>query len=176
MANIKVSVQLKPLQLVHYKLPQWEVIDSSKQHFSKIYQNSWVRIASLMTASCSMEGEVTLHAQTDGSMLTMHRQSYINCVLAEGLAQVQTKDCSLCKFSLSQMVSRRRVEDGSVWKTTVVLTDGDRKVLQWLWSIGLQLLIFASQVSKYLYIWETYSMTLCQSGLSVFISSSMSCL
>lgn len=41
---------------------------------------------SLLMSACRSMGEVKLHAQTDGSMSTVHRQSFINCVLAEDLA------------------------------------------------------------------------------------------
>lgn len=54
------------------------------------------------------------------------------------------------------------------WKTNAAVSQ-DRAAV-------LHLMVAAtSQVSKYLYIWETYSMTLCQSGRSVLSSSSMSC-
>lgn len=91
----------------------------------------------------------------------MHGQSLINCV----------ETAVFSNFSLCQMVHRT----GSKISLSGEPLCCWQKCCRCRWSIGVRVFVFPSQVSKYLYIWETYSMTLCQSGLSVLISSSMSC-
>lgn len=91
----------------------------------------------------------------------MRGQSHINFV----------ETAVFCNFSLCQRVHRT----GSKISLSGEPLCCWQKCCTCRWSIGVRVLVFPSQVSKYLYIWETYSMTLCQSGLSVLISSSMSC-
>lgn len=93
--------------------------------------------------------------------LIMRGQSLINCVETEVSSN----------FSLCQMVHRT----GSKISLSGEPPCCWQKCCRCRWSIGIRVFVVPSQVSKYLYIWETYSITLCQSGLSVLISSSMSC-
>ncbi len=64
------------LRLMYNKLSAWGVIDSLKQHFSKQGQK-WPKaeftLVQLMTACCSVKGDVTLRTQAEGYTLTMHR-------------------------------------------------------------------------------------------------------